>query len=473
MKCREIFKEFSLPRISFRLSLNASAILAKSSAILAMPLCSLLCLTAYFLGGCKRNVDGAAAQYADSPLHIDNLSTPPNEIDRDFTCPTQAKSLTATRGGKSVSFEIDQAKAMSQATWHSLKSVLSEFAPPERLRATLIEIRRQGGQPYLHYSSNGTWSDAFEPWSSSKYLAFAAVAARLREASKGKVGLTGMLEDPNFKGQTPIGDLVTEATTYRHSCFDKARCPNALHYAHFTSNNAATWAKNMAGRKFTNEIVTQWIGQPQERFDGAYQSYTKNYTASANGWGWKVTEKDGSTVTLKEGQIGEDAQNYLSTFAMAEGLKRLVLHREASTTRLPGITWNDLAVLFYGPPQQDSRYFKDLAVGGMSAGAATYFENAFGGSGSKTLEKMTMGQWRLFSKVGWGPNKKGGGSDFIWNAYACVPKFDAGGKALPSGKEFIVSIALKGLANKTDAEQDRLFSMIVKKLVSRIMDGNL
>jgi hypothetical protein len=52
---------------------------------------------------------------------------------------------------------------------------------------TLVLIARVGGAPRYRYVSNGTQELAFQPWSSTKFMAAANAAARLRIASENEV----------------------------------------------------------------------------------------------------------------------------------------------------------------------------------------------------------------------------------------------------------------------------------------------
>lgn len=77
------------------------------------------------------------------------------------------------------------------------------------MRKTAILVRRVGGVPHYRYLSNGSQDVAVEPLSSTKFMAVANAATRIRAASNGKVGL-----DSSVDG-IPVGDLVSVITSYQ------------------------------------------------------------------------------------------------------------------------------------------------------------------------------------------------------------------------------------------------------------------
>jgi hypothetical protein len=389
-----------------------------SATLLARKACLGLALAAAFTA-CKPRSDGGATTQSTTPeLQLWKIPPAPTNLDRNFTCPTAARSLRAVVGGRELTYQPADAPVV--AAWDALTPILAPIASPAELKITVILVRRQNGVPHYLYLSNGTQDNVFQGWSSTKFIAFAAAASKLRERSGGKVGLDGNLPAPGG-GRAPIGDLITEATTY-----------SGRPHAHLTSNNAATWAKNIAGRQFTQELVTRWLGRANERFDGGYQTYSASHNRRGNGWGLTVRGKGGEEVTAAAPVIPSGAKNALSSRTLAEFLKRMVMHRENPGQAIPNVTWDDLTTIFYGVPQAQSRYFSDMKVGGMQGGASTYLLNALGGDDAKKLEASTWGQWRTITKAGWGRPFKSGEVDLAWHGYGCVPRFDETGKALPT-----------------------------------------
>ncbi|MCA2961356.1 MAG: hypothetical protein IOD12_13985 [Silvanigrellales bacterium] len=422
--------------------------------------------SALLASGCKRpGSDGSSTQFA-SGFHIDTLQPAPSNLDRDFTCPTSAKSLEADVGGRRFTYQRAGSPTPAES-WNALSSLLAPIASADDLKLTAILVRRINGVPHYLSVSNGTQAHVFQPWSSSKHMAFAALASTLRAHSNGAVGLDSEVSDPNG-GRVHVGDLVTEATSYEFSCWDPRYCKGARHIPHLSSNNVSIWAKNLAGRQFANDLITKFLGRTGERFDGGYDK-----TMTGSGWGSQFTDANGDKLTLSRSSVPTGAANLLSTQTMAEFLRRMVMLREDPQTAIPNAQWNDMATIFYGAPQSKSKYFPHYKAGGMLGGAGDYIQNAVSGSNIKALEDSTLGQWRSFAKVGWGPGSSSG-NDFAWHGYGCIPRFDpVTMKALPSGKEFIISAALKGKPGASDASRDALLARAVKAVVLKIMDGTL
>jgi hypothetical protein len=151
--------------------------------------------------------------------------------------------------------------------------------------------------------------------------------------------------------------------------------------------------------------------------------------------------------------------NHLSTFTTAEALKRLVLHREDATGRLPGIQWADVEVLLYGAEESAKGPF-----GGLSADTAIYLQT---GHDIDYLEARSQGRFRIFSKLGLGT-----GGQFLDVGYACFPVLDPVGNPVPGwGRELVISAALDttGTWKQTDRELATAFRAIIK----RVIDGTL
>ena len=87
--------------------------------------------------------------------------------------------------------------------------------------------------------------------------------------------------------------------------------------------------------------------------------------------------------------------NHLSSFTVAEALKRIVLHREEAEQRLPGIQWADIKTLLYGAADSD----KYGPWGGMTRDTAIYLQS---GHDIDYIDARSRGQWSIFSKLGLG-----------------------------------------------------------------------
>jgi len=351
----------------------------------------------------------------------------PSDPDRDWTCP--------------VSFSSPSPPGLAGAYRPGTDSIVVEALAlagivPAELKVTLVLVRRVGGVPYYRYLSNGTHADAFQPWSSSKFLAVANAAAQLRARSAGRVGITASTQNG-----TPLGDLVTVIHSYSEG--------------RYTSNGCAAYFHDIGGRVNAQAMTHRaWLNRP------ASESFGGNYGAPPPALGCVFTEADGSRLSVTRDTVA-GIPNHLSTLAMAEALKRLVLHREDAATRLPGIQWKDLRVLFYGPER--SSLFPGRA-GGMSADRAIYVQSAVD---IAQVEQRSRGKWRIFGKLG------NGDGEFVENSYACFPVLDASGRPVPDeGREFVLSARLASGGATLKARDARL-ERHLRAIIAKIMDGTL
>lgn len=133
---------------------------------------------------------------------------------------------------------------------------------------------------------------------------------------------------------------------------------------------------------------------------------------------------------------------------MAEWLRRLVLYREVfSGDRLPFIEWEDIQTLLYGREPGDGQgFWPDLQWGGMSEDDSIYIQTALNQTypgGLKQLDATTGGNWRIFSKLGYGQSDATGNFEGVLNAYVCVPGSTTDGYVTPdapNSREFVISI---------------------------------
>jgi hypothetical protein len=214
-----------------------------SSCTVAIVVCGLV------QSGCinrKFNRGEGRLHEVDTGLHMDNVPDAPGNQDRNFTCPVAYESTEAVVNGKSINFLPASANPRA-ANWNALSSIVNRRSNSDEFKVTLILIRRVNGKPYYLYLSNGTQNDQIQPWSSSKFLAFAAMASQTRYESDGRVGIDGWTADIANGGKVPIGDLVSFATTYRER------------FPPYTSNNVSGWAQNVSGRPHSTEPITKWL----------------------------------------------------------------------------------------------------------------------------------------------------------------------------------------------------------------------
>lgn len=367
------------------------------------------------LTSCSAAGTGDHYEFLDDVCH---KKLAPGNTERGSSCPVVATGADGYRPS-SAPITVDES---------ALRGIV-----PSEMRMTVVLVRRVGGVPHYRYLSNGSQEVAVEPLSSTKFMAVANAATRIRAASNGRVGL-----DASVDG-IPLGDLVTVIASYEEQ--------------RFSSNGLARYFHDVGGRGRANAMIHDWLRRPAtETFGGNYGAPSADL-----GFDFKSTAGDVSVAPDRAGTFA----NRLSTLTMAELTKRLALHREDAATRLPGIEWKDLEVLFYGAAA--SKMFPGRALGGMSADTAIYVQQAINMS---ALEARSRGTWRIFSKLGFGE------SGFVHNSYTCAPSLDANGVAVPGdGVEFVISMqSPRAGAERT---QDAAIARVYRDVVGRLIEHRL
>jgi hypothetical protein len=364
-------------------------------------------------------------QFLDDVCHAKRL---PTDEARDFACPVSATSADTKR----VDGTLAHYGTSSEPVVFS--DELMSLAP-STMFVTLILIKRVGGVPRYRYVSNGTEERAFQPWSSSKFMAAANAAATLRASSGGQVGLTARV------GTIPLADLVTTMVSYDES-------------HGYSSNAIGRYFHDIGGRARANDLVHgAWLGRPTaETFGG-------NYGEPSPALGYEFVDGAHSLSVVPDATPGP--ANLLSSRTIAEFLKRLVMHREDAATRLPGIQQADLEALFNGAPS--SAWFPGT-MGGMSSDTAIYVQ---AGHDINYLDARSQGRWRIFSKLGFGAG------DFVHAAYACLPVLDAGGMAVPDQGRELVIVTRTQTGSATAREHDRALAKTYRAIVPAIVDGRI
>lgn len=349
----------------------------------------------------------------------------PIDDDRDFTCPNAASSATMLLADGRVA----QYRPASEPVVvdDALRSVI-----PDSVKLTVILVRRVGGVAHYRYVSNGTSDFTFQPWSSTKFMAIANAASTMRKTSGGHVGLDGVVDG------VPVGDLVTIVHSYDET--------------HYPSNALAKWFHDVGGRVHINELLHGWLARPKA------ESLGGNYGPGYVGLGLSFRAPDGHSVSVTR-DPGYAFDNHLSTFSMAEFLKRLVMHREDAATRLPHLEWNDLRVLFYGA--ESSKWFSGKP-GGMSADRSVYLQL----HDMDGIVRRSQGRFRIFSKSGMGY------AQYVHAGYACFPSVAADGSpVVDGGREIIVSARVDSPAGYV--ENDRIMARTYKTVVQLALDGKI
>jgi hypothetical protein len=353
----------------------------------------------------------------------------PSDTNRDLACPIldDGPLIPLTGGGEALYRPSSDPIV--------IEDVLGDIVP-SGMFVTVILVRRVNGVPHYRYLSNGTAFTAYQPWSTTKFLAAANAAAALRIASSYTVGLTASVSGHR------LGDLVTSVHNYD--------------YAPFSSNGLGRYFHDVGGRDRANSMMHgDWLGRPTD------ETFGGNYGAPAPSLGYTFTEPgSGPTITITpDGSSGP--ANHLSSFTTAEALKRLVLHREEASQRLPGIQWADVKTLLYGA-ENSTKYGP---WGGMTADTAIYLQT---GHDIGYIEARSQGQWRIFSKLGLGTQ-----GQFLDVGYGCFPVLDPNGAPVAGwGRELVVAAHLP-TGGSSWAERDRLLAESYRAIVKRVIEGRL
>lgn len=352
----------------------------------------------------------------------------PSEHDRDRACPTVDLDATValTEGGTVTYRTSDQAMPIDTT---ALAGIV-----PEGLTMMVILIRRVDGVPHYRYLSTGDHDAPYQPWSTTKFLAAANGAANLRAKSDYQVGLTGSVAG------IPLGDLVTSIHNYDN--------------APYGSNGLGRYFHDIGGRARANDLIHDlWLERSSsETFGG-------NYGAAAPALGY--TFVDGAAQVTLSPDTSAGPANYLSSFTIADALKRLVLHREEPAQRLPGIQWADLRVLLFGA-EASTTYGP---WGGMAADTAIYLQT---GHDMDYIEARSRGQWSIASKLGLGTS-----GQFLNVGYACFPVLDDASEPVPGwGREFVIAAHL-ATGGASWADRDRLLATAYRAVITRVVDGRL
>ena len=228
-------------------------------------------------------------------------------------------------------------------------------------------------------------------------------------------------------------------------------------------------------------MINTWLSRPGESFGGGFGEDGSGLTGTFIG-------ANGEAYTTKLSSNGSSS-NMLSTLSFADFYRRIILHRELAaqdqaegrslcdpenmnSLSLPCVNWTDMKAILYGASPNKTRFFKDRAVGGMAGGMSTILHNAITNGQPERLNALYNGRWKIFTKVGWG--EVNGLPDTRWHGYACLPVFDpSSGASTVRGKEFMISVALKPMADLTTAKADVILQKAVSAVTTKLLDGTL
>ena len=129
---------------------------------------------------------------------------------------------------------------------------------------------------------------------------------------------------------------------------------------------------------------------------------------------------------------------------------------------MPHLQWSDVQTLLYGSTA--SVLFESEQPQGMESDPSVYLQNAVD---ITSFESAAQGQWRIFSKLGFGYSR---GGEFVSAGYGCLPVFDDQGRAeLDRGTEFFIVTQLQ--AHRKYHETDHLIAETYRHVVHGIRSG--
>lgn len=283
-----------------------------------------------------------------------------------------------------------------------------------------IDYARKGDNLAFRYLGNAaTHDDLYEPWSSSKIMAFSGALSLVSD---------NFAQPDTVVGDLKLADLITSVHSYERSG-----------EADGNSNAYAYYLANLAGRDYLTALFHDaWlnIGQPQVKFRGAYgpEAYapvdqfwrTPSRSVAA---AFVPQTNDPGTLGYRCDDCGLTGNKPMTTLASAEFLKRLATHKRVPETRMPGLSDDAVMMLFYGPGHSENR----ANAGGMMAGASlmphravaaalqAHLPELVGLSTQQVLDQATDGNWRIFHKLGAGPSETRGTSEVVALAHICLP----------------------------------------------------
>lgn len=290
-------------------------------------------------------------------------------------------------------------------------------------KVLVIDYAKQGNDLAFRYLANDdTHDDLYEPWSSSKIMAYAGALSLVSE---------NFAQPDTLIGDTKLADLITSIHSYQQSG-----------KADGNSNAIAYYFADVAGRDYLTGLFHQgWMNSGQEgvMFRGKYgpdafapsDAYWRTPSRNAEILVTARTD-DAGLLGYNCDTCGDVGNKPMTTLTSAEFLKRLVTHRRVPQTRLAGLSDDAVMMLLYGSGHSEN----SANAGGMMAGAGLgphraiaralqqHDEELAGLSAQETLDQATQGNWRIFHKLGAGPSGTRGTSEVVALAHVCLPLAD-------------------------------------------------
>lgn len=284
---------------------------------------------------------------------------------------------------------------------------------------------------YRYLANEASQTSLFEPWSSSKIIAFIGAMVQLG---------ADFSQPDTLIGQQRLADIITSIHSYQ-----------PIGEADGDSNAYAYYFANIAGRNNLTELFHQgWlnIGQPKVKFRGAYgpTAYAPEpprwLTASrAQELAVTALASDPGMLPYRCDDCGVTGNKPMTTLVLAEFLKRLASYDRDPLIRLDGLSADAIAMLFFGLGHSTH----EIAAGGMMAGASLTPHRAIaaalqehypalrGLSVQATLDQASNGNWRILHKLGAGPSETRDSGEVVALLHVCLP--------LPDGsREFTMAV---------------------------------
>ncbi|MEC9262295.1 MAG: hypothetical protein VYD53_13200 [Pseudomonadota bacterium] len=379
------------------------------------------------LGGCLSAVVSLSA-LADEQSDLDfynNVFSAPPLLPKQYTSDCRVPECIANmmpgasmRSRKPNPDYITVEQSGTAPGWEErVASDWNYFNVPDSLgKITVIDFGpTPDGTGYRYLANANTQDVLYEPWSSSKIMAFAGALATLgREVSAS-----------TLVGDVKLGDLITSVNSY---------APSGK--ADGNSNAIATYFANIAGREFlTGLFHDKWLNMnnPAIRFRGAYGPTA--FDPGSADWQFDLRSKlavepfeeagdDPFYQSYRCDECGLTGNKPMTTLAQAEFLKRMVTHNSEPQTRLPGFMPSHLEMLLYGNGHNNPV----VDAGGMQAGIGVLLARAIAdalapgsdASAKAVLDEQTGGRWRIFQKIGAGPSETRGQSETVLLAHVVL-----------------------------------------------------
>ena len=337
----------------------------------------------------------------------------PGTFDRDFQCPrfsTSGQRPFATPGTNVSETAIDEAE-------------LDNIVNGLDFSVAVGIVKRNGDGTYgIRYLGKNA-REPHETWSSSKVYAGHHAANKLRGGGIRFPGLSTFEVGKaagNSNALPPaigLSDLMTIVASY-----DTTK--------NLSSNQLGAYYHSIGGHEDANRFLHEVLGAPgTESFGGDYGEavpsppLSYHFTTSRTSFGRNVT-------IPADHAPKPPLSNTMSAITMAEWLRRLVFAREDNgIANHSFFQWQDSQDIFYG--SDNSSLFPTLQYGGMSMSSDVYVQL---GLGMENLNRTTVADWRIFSKLGFGYTSIRKQYEVTLNAYLCLPLGENG-----RGIEFVLS----------------------------------